>query len=235
MAPPIFTLLEGRIRLLRHDHVAILSRGSSEAFRFVSFLAEGLEKGDLCLCLASTDFAAELLGRLQGQVRELEQSLHARRLRLHSGSRDLSSLRDFASEVFVDAEENRTPGVRWFEEAGWQKITDFPKTQFFEFHAIVNYQVKHYSSVALCQFDLDETEPDDLLSVISVHRHLLFDNTLIRDNPFYIPPEKFLSMAPEQRSRDLFDLFREMGFDVARLLAAIAGYGRIEPGRSEDV
>ena len=31
--------------------------------------------------------------------------------------------------------------------------------QFFEFHALLNYRVKHYPSVALCQYDLEHIEP----------------------------------------------------------------------------
>jgi hypothetical protein len=52
----------------------------------------------------------------------------------------------------------------------------------------------------------------------------------VRDNPFYIPAEKFLSLAPEERERNLAQLFREVGFDVNKLLATLAGYGRVRPG-----
>jgi hypothetical protein len=56
------------------------------------------------------------------------------------------------------------------------------------------------------------------------------EQTLVRDNPFYIPAEKFLSLAPEERERNLAQLFREVGFDVNKLLATLAGYGRVRPG-----
>jgi hypothetical protein len=45
MTVPIFTELEGRIPLARHEHVAELYRGRATAFRLSPFLAEGIERG----------------------------------------------------------------------------------------------------------------------------------------------------------------------------------------------
>jgi hypothetical protein len=120
--------------------------------------------------------------------------------------------------------------VRWLEDGIWPKPLGFPMPEFFKFHALLNYQVKHYASVALCQYDLDQLEPHHLFSAIAVHRHLLIDDTLVRDQPFYIPAETFIPLLPEDRERDLANLFREVGFDVDKFLAAIVGYGRLHVG-----
>ncbi len=45
--------------------------------------------------------------------------------------------------------------------------------QFFELHARLNYLVKHYPSVALCQYHIEHLEVPHLFSAIAVHRHLL--------------------------------------------------------------
>src|SRR2546428_205221 len=70
--------------------------------------------------------------------------------------------------------------------------------------------------------------PPRLFSAIGVHRHLIINDTLIRDNPFYIPAEKFIPLSPEERERDLVNLFREAGFDVNKFLDAIVGFGRLQ-------
>jgi hypothetical protein len=106
--------------------------------------------------------------------------------------------------------------------------------QFFEFHALLNYQVKMYPSVVICQYDIEQIEIRHLFCAIAVHRHLLVENTLVRDNPFYIPAEKFIPLSPEERERDLQKLFREASFDVDKLLAAVAGYGRLQEPPSRD-
>jgi len=61
-----------------------------------------------------------------------------------------------------------------------------------------------------------------------VHRHLLVEGALVRDNPFYVPAEKFLPLSPAERERDLLQIFHEVEFDVAKLLAALAGYAQLQ-------
>ena len=229
MAAPLFTQLEGRIPLPRHEHVAVLYRGRTNALRYASFLAEGLANGDLCYYLAPRAYHAEMLEHLRGQVPKLDRYLASGALRLHEGPSDFQSLREATQDLFIEAERVGVPALRWLEEGIWPEEAGFPMPHFFEFHALLNYQVKHYPSVALCQYDLDQFDPRHLFQAIAVHRHLIVEETLVRDNPFYIPAEKFIPLAPAERERDLARLFREVGFDVDKLLAALAGYGRLHP------
>jgi len=229
LTAPLFTQLAGRIPLARHEHVAVLYRGRPEAFRYAAFLGEGLANGDRCHYLAPRAYHAEMLEHLRGQVAELDRHLASGALRLHEGPADFQSLRQATQQLFIEAERVGAPALRWLEEGIWPEEVGFPMPHFFEFHALLNYQVKHYPSVALCQYDLEQFEPRYLFQAIAVHRHLIVDETLVRDNPFYIPAEKFIPLAPAERERDLAQLFREVGFDIDKLLAALAGYGRLRP------
>jgi hypothetical protein len=230
MPPPLFTQLAGGIPLVQHEHVAVLYRGRAEAFRHASFLAEGLTRGDLCHYLAPRAYHEEMLASLRGRVANLEDRLRAAQLRVQEGPSDFPTLRAICQKLFLDAERAQAPAVRWLEEGIWPQPAGFPMPHFFEFHALLNYQVKHYPSVALCQYDLARFEARHLFSAIAVHRHLIVEGTLVRDNPFYIPAEKFLPLSREERERDLLQLFREVGFDLSKLLATLAGYGRLRPG-----
>jgi hypothetical protein len=212
---------------VRHEHVAVLYRGRDEAFRQVSFLAGGLVAGDVCCYLAPRSYHQEMLDQLRPQAPDLARHLRSRQFRIHEGPPDSPRLREMCQQVFVDAEQQGAPAVRWLEEGIWPEPAGFPMPDFFEFHALLNYQVKHYPSVALCQYDLDRFDARDLFQAIAVHRHLIVEGTLVRDNPFYIPAEKFIPLSREDRERDLLQLFREMSFDMARLLATLAGYGRL--------
>jgi hypothetical protein len=234
MAAPFFTHLDGRIPVARHDHVAVLYRGRAVAFRLLSFLAEGLSRGDLCYYLAPGSYHVEMLQRLRALRPDLDRHLQAAKLRLDEGGGDFRTLRQRTQQVFEDAERTRAPGVRWLEDGSWPRPEEAQQNEFFEFHALLNFQVKHYPSVAICQYAVDELEPHLLFSAIAVHRHLIVHNTLVRDNPFYIPAEKFIPLSPADRARDLTNLFREVGFDLEKLLAAIKGYGRLKPGPAEE-
>jgi hypothetical protein len=234
MPPRLFTNLDGRFPIHAHDHVAVLYRGRGAAFRLATFFAEGLKRGDLCHYLAPESFHAEMLETIRNLKVDPEGYLKSRTLRLREGLDDFRALRKQTQQVFADAEQEGSPGVRWLEEGGCPKATGIGMTRFFEFHAILNYQVKHYPSVALCQYSLDQLEPDHLFSAIATHRHVLVEETLIRDNPFYIPAEKFIRLSPQERRRDLTRMFREVGFDVKKLLDALSGYGRLYPELPSD-
>jgi len=231
---PIFTQLEGRIPIHGHEHLAVLRRGGEGMFRLASFLSEGLSAGDWCSYLAPAAFHAEMLERIQALGPNVETHLHQGSLRCSEGMADYRDLREWSQRVFVDAEGAKAPAVRWLEDGIWPQPVGFPMPQFFEFHALLNYQVKMYPSVVICQYDIEQIEVRHLFCAIAVHRHLLVENTLVRDNPFYIPAEKFIPLSPEERERDLLQLFREAGFDVDKLLAAVAGYGRLQEPASRD-
>ena len=230
MTAPLFTQLTGHIPLPRHEHVAVLYRGRADAFRYASFLGEGLANGDLCHYLAPRAYHAEMLEHLRRQVPELDRHLASRALRLHEGPADFQHLRQATQQLFIEVERAGAPALRWLEEGIWPEPVGFPMPHFFEFHALLNYQVKHYPSVALCQYDLDQFDPRYLFSAIAVHRHLIVKDTLVRDNPFYIPAEKFIPLSAQDRERDLLQLFRDVGFDMGKLLASLAGYGRLRSG-----
>lgn len=229
MPPLVFTQLEGRFPIFVHDHVAVLYRERRAAFRLASFLAEGMKRGDYCHFLAPASLHAEMLRHIRKLKIDPSGFLSTQALRFREGLSDLGALRHQTQEIFADAERQHAPAVRWLEEGSWTQAAGFPMPQFFEFHAILNYQVKHYPSVALCQYSLDSFEAQHLFSAIATHRTLLVEDVLVRDNPFYIPAEKFIPLSAEDRQRDLTMVFREVGFDVEKLLAALAGYGRLHP------
>jgi len=227
VATPIFTQLEGRIPIHRHEHVAVLRRGGQNAFRLASFLSEGLRAGDWCSYLAPAAFHAEMLERVRAPGLAVEPRLREGNLRVSEGMADYGELRKWTQQVFTDAEQAKAPAVRWLEDGVWPKPVGFPMPQFFEFHALLNYQVKMYPSVVICQYDVEQIEVRHLICALAVHRHLLVEDTLVRDNPFYLPAEKFIPLSSEERERDLMSLFRDVGFDVDKLLAAVVGYGRL--------
>ena len=226
MPTRLFTHLEGGIPLLRHEHVAVLYRGRENAFRHAQFLSKGIDHGDVCVYLAPPDLHAEML-RWVGGSNSRAATIESPCLRMHGGPQDFAALQEICRRAFDDAERTGAPAVRWLEDGLWPEAAEFPMPYFFEFHALLNYQVKHYPSAAVCQYDLDRFNSQHLFQAIAVHRHLVVKGELIRDNPFYIPAEKFIPLSAADRERGLVQLYREVGFDLTRLLSTLTGYGRV--------
>ena len=225
MPPPLFTKLGNRFPVARHEHIAVLYRGS--AFRFASFLAEGLAGGDLCYYVAPESFHREMLGALRALEVNPAAFAASRALCLEAGTSDWATLEKTLPRAFARAERARAPALRWLEEGRWAAEAGLSMPRYFEFHAQLNFQVKHFPCAAVCQYALDSLDPSELHSVLAVHRHLIIENTFVRDHPFYITPEKYLPLSLEERERGVAGLFREVGFDVGKLLENLAGYGNL--------
>ncbi len=226
--PGILTYLDGQIPLRCHEHVGVVHQGGASAAWGIEFLGEGLRRGDWCCCLAPAAQHPAMLTRLRERGVEVERHLDNQTLQFPPEAMDADDFLDRGKKFFADAETAHAPAVRWLEAGVWAKPPGIPAWQFFELHARLNYLVKHYPSVALCTYDAARMEIPQLFSAIAVHRHLLVEGTLVRDNPFYTPAEKFLGMSPEDRERDLRDVFREVGFDLGKFLSTLAGYGQLQ-------
>jgi hypothetical protein len=226
--PRAFTYLDGRIPVGCHEHVAIVHRGGDAAARGVEFLREGLGRGHWCCCRAPAALHGRVLTHLRQKGVDVQGHRENRTLQFPQEPPAAGDWLDGAKKFFAEAEAAGAPAVRWLEEGIWVQPAGAATPQFFEVHSRLNYLVKQYPSVALCQYDMGQLEVPQLFSAIAVHRHLLIENTLVRDNPFYIPAEKFVAMNPEDRERDLRDIYREVGFDLEKLLTTLAGYGQLQ-------
>ena len=225
---PAFTYIDDRIPVRCHEHMAIVHRGGPSAARGAEYLSEGLLRGHRCCCVAPAAMGAAMLARLRELGIDVARHSDDHALAFPPAAQGASELMEWAKRFFAEAENARAPAVRWLEEGVWAEpaVTSVP--EFFALHSHLNYLVKQYPSAAICQYDMEELEIPQLFSAIAVHRHLLVEGTLVRDNPFYIPTEKFLAMRPEERERDLHDVFREVGFDREKLCSTLAGYGQLQ-------
>ncbi len=225
---PIFTHIDARIPVLRHDHVAILHRGGASAAWGAEFLGEGLRRGQRCCYLAPASLHVAMRKRLGLLGFDVEWHLSDQTLQFPPEPLRAGNMLDWGKKFFAEAEIAHVPAIRWLEERAVSTLAGISVPQYFELHVRLNYLVKQYPAAALCLYDIENLEIPRLFSAIAVHRHLLIEGVLVRDNPFYIPAEKFVAMNPEDRERDLRGVFREVGFDLEKLLLTLAGYGQLQ-------
>lgn len=227
-SPHVLTYIRAGIPLRYHEHLAIIEQGGDAVAPGVEFVSEGLRRGHHCCCLAPATLRAGMLKRLGELGVSVERHLRSRALQFPKAAQGASEWLDRTRRFFTEAETAGAPAVRWLEEGVGAKPSGISIPQFFELHSRLNYLVKQYPSAALCRYDTEQLGVPHLFSAIAVHRHLLVQDTLVRDNPFYIPPEKFSALSPEDRERDLRAIFQEVGSDLGKLFSTLAGYGRLQ-------
>ena len=226
--PRIFTYLDALIPVRCYEHLAVVHRGGAPAGRGAEFLSEGLRLGHRCCCLAAAALHPGLRTRLCELGVDVDRHLADQTLQFPPPAADAGDWLDWGKTFFAEAENAHAPAARWLEEGVGAKPMGISVPQYFEVHARLNYLVKLYPSVALCHYDIEQLEIPHLFSAIAIHRHLLVEGTLVRDHPFYLPAEKFLAMSPEDREHDLREVFREVEFDLEKLLSTLAGYGQLQ-------
>ncbi len=221
-------LLEGRIRVPLHRHLLVLYHQERERFRWAGFLIEGLRQGSVCVHLAPQEAQRRMLEILRARRKESEVlGKEEGTLFFPQAARARPELWNIANGYLLDAEKQGAPDVRWLEELDWLQSTDGFFEEHFEFEAKLNLLVKLYPTLALCHCPIDRIKSVVGLSVLALHRHLLIGDELIENNPLYIPPERFLAMSRKAREAELFDLMRQFGFDMDRLVESLRGYGRL--------
>lgn len=225
---PVLNYLDERIPLRWHEHVAVLHQRSEGAPSAMEFISDGLRAGQRCFYLGGSEHRATLLTRLRQSGLDLEKHQNGNALQFPPDLRRADHVLDWASQCFAEAEAAGAPAVRWLEQEMWAGPSGLSPGRFFALHCQLNYLVKHYPIVALCYYDKHQIEVPHLFHALTVHRHLVLDGVLVRDNPFYIPPEKYVSMKSAQREHGLRELWREMDFDLERLLSTLAGYGQLQ-------
>ena len=225
---PICTYINRRFPVRFHDHIALLHRDAELGNWGAEFISEGLARGDRCCCLTPARCRTLLEARLGALGVAVERHLRNGSLVLLAEAASPAGWMDRAKALFAGAQDARVPAVRWFEAATGDESKGPSADRFFECHAMLNYFVKHYPCVAVCEYAIESLKVQPLFSVVALHRHLVVRNTLVRDNPYYIPAEKFISLSPEDRERDLRAVFRAVGFDLEKLLSTLAGYGRLQ-------
>ena len=212
-----------------YEHIAIVHRGGASAARGAEFVSEGLRRGHRCCCVAPATCTPTCSTRLRELGVDVERHLDDRTLQFPPAAPDAGDLLELGETILCRGRSRARSG-RPLAGRGSRGVrpAKISVPQFFELHARLNYLVKQYPSVALCQYDIEYLEIPDLFSAIAVHRHLLVEGTLVRDNPFYIPAEKFLAMSPEDREHDLRGMCSgKSGLTWGNCLSTLAGYGQL--------
>ena len=219
--------IDGGIQVPLHRHLLVVYRRVVDRYRFASFLAEGLRQGDLCVYLAPGPMQLEMSEVLDGLGIPVDGYRQRERLFFPNPASSREQIWDYARRVFDKAEKTQAPCVRWLEEISWVRPEQSTLDEYYKFDASLNYLVKHYPSLALCQCDLNLLESGPGLSPLVLHRHLVIGNDLVQDNPFYISPEKFVRMSAQERQAEIFRVLHDFRYDVDELLEALRGYGRL--------
>ena len=171
----------------------------------VPFMLAGSRKGEQCVSVVSKDTEAEIARVLWDFGVDVKKCqpwgqfifLDAADTYLKQGYFDPERMTRSFAELEKSALMHGFSGLRAMGEAAWF-LSKLPGTQrLIEYEAAVNGFFQNSKTRALCLYDENRFGKDVLLEVLHTHP-AVFIYGVLRDNPHYVPPERFFAQEREK-------------------------------------
>lgn len=224
-------------RLQPGDHLCLLYRSREEQLAWViPFLAEGLKRGEPCLCLADETTAGQIGEGLKGAGVALEalpkdqfQVLSQREIYLREGRFDPEAVIARLQEKAASALKAGYAALRLTAEMGWLLASPEDGSRLLEYEAGLSHFTSQHAVLALCQYPESKFDTQRRLEVISAHPRVIWGEDIL-ENFYALPSEK-----PETRKGAPELLYQTMLFHLMekkRLTQQLATVeGRIQDDR----
>jgi signal transduction histidine kinase len=178
------------------DHACTLyEERDREVAIAVSYIRTGLERGELCVCVVD-DGGESILGALASEGVDVDTELRERRLTVFEKPLAQNvKAQDMLGQIEQWARGARDAGHAGFRIVGemtWALDGGLRELAEFEARLNLNRVWQRHACAGLCQFDVRRFTPEMLREMIMVHPLVVIGDRVCR-NPYYVPPEQYLS------------------------------------------
>lgn len=210
-----------------HDHLCLIYETLEEQMSAaVPFINAGLECGDRCIYIADDNDANSVKQAMRAAGMDVDKALASGALAvvtkneayLKQGFFDPDWMIAFLKESTDTAVKDGYRALRATGEMTWIFSGEPGVDRLIEYEAKLNYFFPKYEALAICQYNRNRFDPQIINNVIYTHPLVIYGTDVCK-NPYYIPPDEFLSD----------DVDRE-AIEAERLLSNIVARQRAEEG-----
>jgi signal transduction histidine kinase len=194
--------------LKQKDHVCPIYESADERTAVaVSFIKEGLARGERCLYVSSDQSVSELAGALDAagidfayeSGREALRLLTERDAYLLSGEFQPRPMIAFLRQTEAQALADGFSGLRSAGDMTWEMGPAAGRERWLEYEALLNRFLEDSRTVVLCQYNRARFGPDWILDVLRTHPVAVLGGQVC-PNPYYEPPELVLHSESQESS-----------------------------------
>jgi hypothetical protein len=171
------------------------------------FIKEGIDVGDRAVYILDKNERTERLRRLaatgvntagvaesdQLEVRPWENAY------LTAGRFDQHAMIALLEEVAKAGADRGTGITRLWANMEWA-VSDFPGVHdIVEYESRLNRMLPHYDIATVCVYDLNKFSASIVMDILRTHPQVIVGG-ILRENPFYVPPEEFLRELSERNA-----------------------------------
>jgi hypothetical protein len=200
--PPIHL---GGATLGKYRHVCALFHNRDEEYRaLLPFIKEGFDHGDQSLHLLDPDLCHDHCQRLRGAGIDVEAGEDSGQLQLQVWEqaylRDGRFDQERMLELMAALVERPAGGAtvsRIVAHMEWALLDRPGSGDLVEYESRINTLLAGLPHVFVCVYDLTRFSGDIVVDIMRAHPVTIIGG-VVRENPFFVPPEEFL---PELRDR----------------------------------
>lgn len=146
------------------------------------FLLDGLQKGDRCFLIASSEVQAHILQELRDVRPSIDKDIKEDRLIVMEGLSSAAAMYAFFEKAFLEASKHGIQGLRVLGDMAWCLHKDLALEELNEFETRYNNGLgKRFPVISLCQYDARIFPGVAILGALKCH-----------DDIFHYPLSHFL-------------------------------------------
>ena len=164
------------------------------------FAKDGYQAGDRLFQVVDKEHRDERRRRLSCFGVDLEKAESAGQLEVRPweeaylrGNRfDQHAMLELVESVLQEGSAKGFPMTRLWANMEWA-LEDFPGVHdIVEYEARANKIVPKYPAICVCTYDLNKFSAPVVMDIMRTHPQVIIGG-ILQDNPFYVPPEDFLT------------------------------------------
>jgi hypothetical protein len=193
----------------RHRHVCAFFNSIDEEHRVLgSFVKDGLDRGEKATHIVDPEKRQEHLQRLAEAGINVLQAMATGRLEVLPWSdayvRDHRFDQDaMLAEVETVIQSGAAAGYALTRLVGhhmdWALRDDSGVNNLVEYESRLNEVLSKYNDPVICTYDLSKFSASVLMDIMRTHPVVIIGG-ILQENPFYVPPERFLREIRERQS-----------------------------------
>ena len=170
----------------------------------LKFVLSGLQTGERTCCFSEKMKESILAGFLESYGVSYHDAVASAALTL-AGTREIyfqnncfnpERMLDMIKETHQDSVRRGYRAARVIGEMT-SEIQHVPGgARLLEYESRISLLLRQYPVTAVCQYDSRAFEGSTIMDILKVHPLMVVRNAVVR-NPFFIPPEDFLSQMPQ--------------------------------------
>ena len=193
----------------QHRHVCAFFNDLDEEHRVLrSFFKDGFDRGERAVHIVEADKRQGYLNRLAEAGVNVQEEMDAGRLEMlpwtdmyvRDHRFDQEAMLASVEELIQSSAAGGYPRTRLVgHHMDWLFLDQPAVSNLVEYEARLNHVLSKYDAPVICNYDISKFSASVAMDIMRTHP-LVIIGGLLRENPFFVPPEQLLLEFQERRS-----------------------------------